>query len=79
MFFPKIKQLSTKSVPLVEEDQFPAAPESGYGWSKLMGEIESKYLANEGITNSVTSLCTMFMEDFVTFLHLPVKLFHHYV
>ena len=51
--FPRDKQLSTKSVPLVEEDQFPAAPESGYGWSKLMGEIESKYLANEGITNSV--------------------------
>ena len=51
--FPKKLQLSVSSEPLVEEDQFPAEPESGYGWSKLMGEIESNYLAKEGITNSV--------------------------
>ncbi len=51
--FPRDLQLSTNSTPLVEEDQFPAAPESGYGWSKLMGEIEAGYLAKEGITDSV--------------------------
>ena len=51
--FPRKLQLSTSSTPLVEEDQFPAAPESGYGWSKLMGEIEAGYLAKEGITDSV--------------------------
>ena len=38
---------------MVEEDQFPAEPESGYGWSKLMGEIECGYLSNEGITDTV--------------------------
>ena len=38
--FPKKLQLSVSSKPLVEEDQFPAEPESGYGWSKLMGEFE---------------------------------------
>ena len=51
--FPKNLQLSTASQPLIEKDQFPAAPESGYGWSKLMGEIESGYLSKEGITDSV--------------------------
>ena len=51
--FPKKLQLSTESLPLTEEDQFPASPESGYGWSKLMGEIEAGYLSKEGITNSV--------------------------
>lgn len=51
--FPRNLQLSTNATPLVEDDQFPAAPESGYGWSKLMGEIEAGYLAKEGITDSV--------------------------
>ena len=51
--FPKKLQLSTESLPLTEEDQFPACPESGYGWSKLMGEIEARYLSKEGITNCV--------------------------
>ncbi len=49
--FPKKLQLSTESLPLTEEDQFPASAESGYGWSKLMGEIEARYLSKEGITN----------------------------
>ena len=54
MFFPKkLLQLSTTSTPLIEENQFPASPESGYGWSKLMGEIEAGYLPKEGITDSV--------------------------
>ena len=51
--FPRNLQLSTSSSPLVEEDQMPASPESGYGWSKLMGEIEAGYLSKEGITDSV--------------------------
>ena len=51
--FPKKLQLSISSVPLVEEDQFPAEPESGYGWSKLMGEIECGYLSKEKITDTV--------------------------
>ena len=51
--FPRNLQLSTTSTPLIEENQFPASPESGYGWSKLMGEIEAGYLAKEGITDSV--------------------------
>jgi len=51
--FPRDKQLSTKSKPLVEEDQFPAYPETGYGWSKLMGEVESAFLSKEKITDTV--------------------------
>lgn len=51
--FPRSLQLSVEGLPLKESDQFPASPESGYGWSKLMGEIEAGYLANEGITNTV--------------------------
>ena len=51
--FPRKLQLSVDSTPLKEEDQFPASPESGYGWSKLMGEIEANYLAKEGITKTV--------------------------
>ena len=51
--FPKNLQLSVNAPPLREEDQLPALPESGYGWSKLMGEIEANLLAKEGVTNSV--------------------------
>ncbi len=51
--FPRDKQLSTESKPLVEEDQFPAYPETGYGWSKLMGEVESAFLSKEKITDTV--------------------------
>tara|TARA_Y100001933_G_C18984111_1_gene557804 strand:+ start:1199 stop:2197 length:999 start_codon:yes stop_codon:yes gene_type:complete len=51
--FPRDLQLSIDSLPLIESDQFPALPESGYGWSKLMGEIEAGYLAKEAITDSV--------------------------
>ena len=51
--FPRSMQLSINSKPLVEDDQFPASPESGYGWSKLMGEIDASYLSKEGVTDSV--------------------------
>lgn len=39
--FPHSKQNGT---PLKETDQFPAMPESAYGWSKLMGEYEALLL-----------------------------------
>ena len=55
--FPKNLQLSTNSRPLIEEDQFPALPESGYGWSKLMGEIESNYLAE--LSSWLDELCPL--------------------
>ena len=44
--FPKELQNSVKSRPLKEEDQYPASPESAYGWSKLMGEYEAELLQN---------------------------------
>ena len=31
-----------------EEEAYPANPESGYGWSKLMGEYEATLLAKQG-------------------------------
>ncbi|MDH3388971.1 MAG: NAD-dependent epimerase/dehydratase family protein [Gammaproteobacteria bacterium] len=39
--FPADKQTGVDAPPLVEEDQYPAYPESAYGWSKLMGEYET--------------------------------------
>lgn len=39
--FPEHLQTGTEAQPLVEADQYPAAPESAYGWSKLMGEYET--------------------------------------
>ena len=37
---------------LVEEDAYPANPESAYGWSKLMGEYEIERAASEGLIES---------------------------
>lgn len=55
--FPADKQHGTNAPPLKEEDQYPAAPESAYGWSKLMGEYEALLLEREaGIPVSVLSL-----------------------
>lgn len=42
--FPKKLQLSLESV-LVEDQLFPAEPESAYGWSKLMGSLELQFMA----------------------------------
>jgi len=39
--FPAHLQTGVEARPLREEDQYPAAPESAYGWSKLMGEYET--------------------------------------
>ncbi len=42
--FPKELQYGVDSEPLREKNQFPASPESAYGWSKLMGELDAGYL-----------------------------------
>jgi len=34
-------------IPLREDELYPALPESAYGWSKLMGQLETKYLEEE--------------------------------
>lgn len=45
--YPQGMQKSIANSGLVEGDKFPADPESGYGWSKLIGDIEYKLLCNE--------------------------------
>jgi GDP-D-mannose 3',5'-epimerase len=45
--FPKEIQTGVDAAPMREEQQFPASPESGYGWSKLMGEIDAHYIEKE--------------------------------
>lgn len=45
--FPENLQDGSYQEPLVEEDQYPANPESAYGWSKLMGEYEAFLLEKE--------------------------------
>ena len=55
--FPKDKQYSVDAPPLVEDDQYPADPESAYGWSKLMGEYEALLMEQEtGLPVSILSL-----------------------
>lgn len=45
--FPLILQNTYNPEPLREEELFPAMPESAYGWSKLMGQLEIGYLEKE--------------------------------
>lgn len=45
--YPQGMQRSTETSALQETDKYPADPESGYGWSKLMGDIEF-HLAAKG-------------------------------
>lgn len=45
--FPLTRQNSLDVVPLREDELFPALPESAYGWSKLMGQIEIGFLEKE--------------------------------
>lgn len=40
--YPRKMQFGVEAPPLVEEDILPAEPESAYGWSKLIGELQSK-------------------------------------
>ncbi len=55
--FPQALQTGVDARPLREEDQYPAHPESGYGWSKLMGEYEALLMEREtGVPVSVLVL-----------------------
>lgn len=45
--FPLTRQNSLNVIPLKEEELFPAMPESAYGWSKLMGQLEIGFLEKE--------------------------------
>lgn len=45
--FPMQLQTGVNAPPLKEVDQYPANPESAYGWSKLMGEYEAFLLEKE--------------------------------
>jgi GDP-D-mannose 3', 5'-epimerase len=55
--FPAELQTGVDAPPLKESDQYPAAPESAYGWSKLMGEYEALLMEKEvGIPVSILSL-----------------------
>ena len=45
--FPLTRQNSIDVIPLKEEELFPALPESAYGWSKLMGQLEMEYIEKE--------------------------------
>ena len=52
--FPAHLQSGVAARPLREDDQYPAQPESAYGWSKLMGEYEALLMEQElGIPVSV--------------------------
>ena len=45
--FPLTRQKSYNPEPLREAELFPAMPESAYGWSKLVGQLEIGYLEKE--------------------------------
>lgn len=45
--FPLTRQNSLDVIPLKEEELYPALPESAYGWSKLMGQLETDFLEQE--------------------------------
>lgn len=55
--FPAHLQSGVDAAPLREEDQYPAYPESAYGWSKLMGEYEALLMESEvGVPVSIPVL-----------------------
>jgi len=55
--FPAELQSGVEARPLKEDDQYPASPESAYGWSKLMGEYEALLMEQEaGTAVSVLTL-----------------------
>jgi nucleoside-diphosphate-sugar epimerase len=45
--FPQFRQSTLDPEPLREEELYPAQPESAYGWSKLIGQLELSYLEQE--------------------------------
>lgn len=50
--YPLEKQSNLNTIPLKEEDVYPANPESSYGWSKLIGEYEISLASKYGLINS---------------------------
>ncbi len=55
--FPAELQSGVDAAPLREVDQYPASPESAYGWSKLMGEYEALLMEKEiGVPVAILSL-----------------------
>ena len=52
--FPLHLQTGVNAAPLKETDQYPAHPESAYGWSKLMGELDAGYMAKYANIDTVT-------------------------
>ena len=46
--YPEKMQAELNPPPFIEEDAYPASPESAYGWSKLMGEYECELAQKEG-------------------------------
>lgn len=53
--YPQGMQQSTQNSVLQETDKYPAEPESGYGWSKLLGDIEF-HLAIKGASTRLMVL-----------------------
>lgn len=49
--YPQKLQVEPGGAPLVEEQVYPADPESAYGWSKLMGEYEAELMGKYSKTN----------------------------
>jgi GDP-D-mannose 3', 5'-epimerase len=49
--YPKHLQMAPGIVSLREDQTYPAEPESGYGWSKLMGEYEAELAQKSGKFN----------------------------
>jgi GDP-D-mannose 3',5'-epimerase len=45
--FPLTRQNSLEVIPLKEDELYPALPESAYGWSKLLGQLEIGFLEKE--------------------------------
>lgn len=52
--YPQSMQRSVLNSGLTEIDKFPADPESGYGWSKLIGEIEYNLVTKSSNTKLIT-------------------------
>ncbi len=51
--YPQSMQKSVTDSVLCETDKYPAEPESGYGWSKLIGEIELRLAVKDERTNLI--------------------------
>jgi nucleoside-diphosphate-sugar epimerase len=57
--FPEFLQDKLDYQLLLEEDLYPALPESAYGWSKLMGQYETELLSKE----SNIKTCTLMLHN----------------